>query len=81
MFAVTRSCRIAVSLSLAIFIYIVLIKLSLSFITSKTTVVELISIILCQKITIQEKNPTAKAELLKLIAAMQQAGFPISDTL
>lgn len=25
------------------------------------------------------ENPTAKAELLKLIAAMQQAGFPISD--
>ena len=25
------------------------------------------------------ENPTAKAELLKLIAAMQEAGFPISD--
>lgn len=25
------------------------------------------------------ENPTAKAELLKLIASMQQAGFPISD--
>ena len=25
------------------------------------------------------ENPTAKAELLQLIAAMQQAGFPISD--
>ena len=25
------------------------------------------------------ENPTAKAELLKLIAALQQAGFPISD--
>ena len=25
------------------------------------------------------ENPTAKAELLKLIAVMQQAGFPISD--
>lgn len=25
------------------------------------------------------ENPTAKTELLKLIAAMQQAGFPISD--
>ena len=25
------------------------------------------------------ENPTAKAELLKLIVAMQQAGFPISD--
>ena len=25
------------------------------------------------------ENPTAKAELLKLIAAMQQSGFPISD--
>ena len=25
------------------------------------------------------ENPTAKAELLKLLAAMQQAGFPISD--
>ena len=25
------------------------------------------------------ENPTAKAELLKLISAMQQAGFPISD--
>ena len=25
------------------------------------------------------ENPTAKADLLKLIAAMQQAGFPISD--
>ena len=25
------------------------------------------------------ENPTAKVELLKLIAAMQQAGFPISD--
>lgn len=25
------------------------------------------------------ENPTAKAELLKLIAAMQQVGFPISD--
>ena len=25
------------------------------------------------------ENPTAKAELLKLIAAMQQAGFPIND--
>ena len=25
------------------------------------------------------ENPTAKAELLKLIKAMQEAGFPISD--
>ena len=40
----------------------------------------LISIIPCLKTIILEENPTAKAELLKLIAAMQEAGFPNQAT-